>query len=216
MSRFILGDSTTVMAGFPSCAVDFILTDPPYLVGFKDRSGRSIANDKTDEWVLPASREMYRVLKNDSLAVSFYGWNRVDVFMPAWKAAGFRVVGHLVFTKPYSSKSAFVGYQHENAYLLAKGRPALPAQPLSDVIPWQYTGNRHHPAAACSRDRCARRPRPFALSPSRLLPSRFRSFFASPPCVIPPPIACAAACGVAPEHSAVRRAVIQARHRPEL
>ncbi|HCR0227247.1 site-specific DNA-methyltransferase (adenine-specific) [Pantoea sp. AN62] len=145
MSRFILGDSTTVMAGFPSCAVDFILTDPPYLVGFKDRSGRSIANDKTDEWVLPASREMYRVLKNDSLAVSFYGWNRVDVFMPAWKAAGFRVVGHLVFTKPYSSKSAFVGYQHENAYLLAKGRPELPAQPLSDVIPWQYTGNRHHP-----------------------------------------------------------------------
>lgn len=51
-------------------------------------------------------------------------------------------MGHLVFTKPYASKSAFVGYQHESAYVLAKGRPPLP---LPDVIPWQYTGNRHHP-----------------------------------------------------------------------
>lgn len=121
------------------------LTDPPYLVGFKDRSGRSIANDVNSEWVQPASNEMFRVLKDNSLAVSFYGWNRVDIFMQAWKAAGFRVVGHIVFTKPYASKSAFVGYQHESAYVLAKGRPALPAKPLPDVMPWEYTGNRYHP-----------------------------------------------------------------------
>lgn len=145
MSRFMLGDSTQIMAGFPAQSIDFILTDPPYLVGFTDRSGRSIANDKNDNWVTPASREMFRVLKRDSLAVSFYGWNRVDTFMAAWKAAGFRVVGHIVFTKPYASKSAFVGYQHESAYVLAKGRPALPAAPLPDVLPWEYTGNRHHP-----------------------------------------------------------------------
>lgn len=145
MSRFMLGDSTQIMAGFPAQSIDFILTDPPYLVGFTDRSGRSIANDKNDDWVSPASREMFRVLKRDSLVVSFYGWNRVDTFMAAWKAAGFRVVGHIVFTKPYASKSAFVGYQHESAYVLAKGRPALPAAPLPDVLPWEYTGNRHHP-----------------------------------------------------------------------
>lgn len=145
MSRFMLGDSTQIMAGFPAQSIDFILTDPPYLVGFTDRSGRSIANDKNADWVTPASREMFRVLKRDSLAVSFYGWNRVDTFMAAWKAAGFRVVGHIVFTKPYASKSAFVGYQHESAYVLAKGRPALPAAPLPDVLPWEYTGNRHHP-----------------------------------------------------------------------
>lgn len=145
MSRFMRGDCVQIMSGFPDNSIDFILTDPPYLVGFKDRSGRSIANDVNDEWVLPASQQMFRVLKNNSLAVSFYGWNRVDIFMQAWKAAGFRVVGHLVFTKTYASKSAFVGYQHESAYLLAKGRPPLPAKPLPDVMPWQYTGNRHHP-----------------------------------------------------------------------
>lgn len=145
MSRFMQGDSVQLMATFPDSSIDFILTDPPYLVGFKDRSGRSIAGDVSDEWVRPASQEMFRVLKNNSLAVSFYGWNRVDTFMQAWKAAGFRVVGHLVFTKSYASKSAFVGYQHESAYVLAKGRPALPQNPLPDVMPWEYTGNRHHP-----------------------------------------------------------------------
>lgn len=145
MSRFILGDSVQVMSGFPDNAVDFILTDPPYLVGFRDRSGRAIAGDRTDEWLLPACRQMYRVLKKDALMVSFYGWNRADRFMSAWKAAGFTVVGHLVFAKNYASKSAFVGYTHECAYILAKGRPRLPENPLPDVQPWQYTGNRHHP-----------------------------------------------------------------------
>ena len=145
MSRFIQGDCEQVMSGFPANAVDLILTDPPYLVGFTDRSGRSIANDKQGDWLLPVSKEMFRVLKANSLAVSFYGWNRVDLFMQAWKAAGFRVVGHIVFTKTYASKSAFVGYQHESAYVLAKGRPPLPEKPLPDVMPWQYTGNRHHP-----------------------------------------------------------------------
>ena len=126
-------------------AVDFILTDPPYLVGFKDRAGRTIAGDKTDEWPQPACHEMYRVLKNDSLMVSFYGWNRADSFISAWTAAGFRIVGHFVFAKTYASKSAYVGYTHECAYVLAKGRPRLPENPLPDVQGWKYTGSRYHP-----------------------------------------------------------------------
>ncbi|MGC0834124.1 type IV conjugative transfer system protein TraL [Pantoea agglomerans] len=54
MSRFMRGDSVEIMANFPDNSIDFILTDPPYLVGFKDRSGRSIAGDVSDDWVLPA------------------------------------------------------------------------------------------------------------------------------------------------------------------
>ncbi|MBL1517474.1 DNA methylase [Klebsiella pneumoniae] len=84
-------------------------------------------------------------LKKDALMVSFYGWNRVDRFMAAWKNAGFSVVGHLVFTKNYTSKAAYVGYRHECAYILAKGRPRLPQNPLPDVLGWKYSGNRHHP-----------------------------------------------------------------------
>ncbi len=89
MSRFILGDCVQVMSRFPSRAVDFILTDPPYLVGYRDRSGRTLAGDNTPEWLEPACQQMYRVLKQDSLMVSFYAWNRADLFINAWKQAGF-------------------------------------------------------------------------------------------------------------------------------
>lgn len=51
MSRFVLGNCIDVMARIPDNAIDFILTDPPYLVGFRDRQGRTIAGDKTDEGV---------------------------------------------------------------------------------------------------------------------------------------------------------------------
>ncbi len=145
MSRMVLGDCLQVMAGYPDRCVDFILTDPPYLVGYTDRSGRTIENDKDDAWLMPAFAECYRLLKPDSLCVSFYGWTAVDRFFAAWKTAGFRVVGHVVFAKTYSSKARFVAYRHESAFVLAKGRPAEPANPLPDVMPWQYSGNRHHP-----------------------------------------------------------------------
>lgn len=88
MSRFILGNCIDVMRGFPDRAVDLIVTDPPYLVGFKDRQGRQIAGDVTDEWLQPATQEMYRVLKKDALMVSFYGWNRVDRFMKRVEGGG--------------------------------------------------------------------------------------------------------------------------------
>src|SRR5690606_19371542 len=107
--------------------------------------GRSIVNDCEADWLAPAFKETYRVLKDDAFCVSFYGWNRVDRFFRAWKGAGFRVVGHLVFAKNYHSSARYLQYRHESAYLLAKGRPQLPAAPLPDLLPWQYTGNKLHP-----------------------------------------------------------------------
>jgi site-specific DNA-methyltransferase (adenine-specific) len=139
------GDCIETMQQIPANSVDFILTDPPYLVNYRDRSGRSILNDANAEWLKPAMREAYRVLKPNHVAVMFYGWTRVDEFFAAWRVAGFQPVGHLVFQKTYSSKSRFLRYQHEQAYLLAKGRPPLPKQPLADVMEMPYSGNKLHP-----------------------------------------------------------------------
>jgi site-specific DNA-methyltransferase (adenine-specific) len=36
------------MRSLPWASVDFILTDPPYLVNYRDRTGRSVANDAGD------------------------------------------------------------------------------------------------------------------------------------------------------------------------
>jgi DNA modification methylase len=139
------GNCIDVMKQMPANSVDFILTDPPYLVNYRDRSGRTIQNDANADWLKPAMREAYRVLKQDRVAIMFYGWTKVDAFFDAWKAAGFQPVGHLVFRKTYSSKARFLSYQHEQAYLLAKGRPPLPKQPLADVMDMPYSGNKLHP-----------------------------------------------------------------------
>lgn len=139
------GDCIPIMRTLPSTSIDFILTDPPYLVSYKDRSGRSIQNDRQSAWLKPAFAECYRVLKRDRLMIAFYSWTQVDRFVEAWREAGFRIVGHLVFRKSYASKARFLKYQHEQAYLLAKGNPALPQHPISDVIDMPYSGNRLHP-----------------------------------------------------------------------
>jgi DNA modification methylase len=129
----------------PANSVDFILTDPPYLVNYRDRTGRTIQNDADDTWLKPAMAEAYRVLKQDRVAIMFYGWTKIDAFFDAWRSAGFQPVGHIVFRKSYSSKSRFLRYQHEQAFLLAKGRPPLPKQPLGDVMEMPYSGNKLHP-----------------------------------------------------------------------
>jgi adenine-specific DNA-methyltransferase len=145
LNRLLHGDCLDIMGKMDTASVDLIVTDPPYLVRYKSRDGRSVPNDDNDRWLIPAFKHMARVLKNDSFCISFYGWNRVDRFMNAWRQAGFVPVGHFTFNKPYASSTLFNQSCHENAYLLAKGRPPKPAKPIRDALGWKYTGNKLHP-----------------------------------------------------------------------
>lgn len=144
-NTIINGDCIEIMQALPAHSVDFILTDPPYIACYKSRDNQTIRNDDNAAWLRPAFAHMHRVLKHDCFAISFYGWPKVDLFFSAWKQSGFRIGGHIVFRKRYASKSAFVQYRHEAAYLLIKGNPAFPAAPLPDVMDWTYTGNKLHP-----------------------------------------------------------------------
>jgi adenine-specific DNA-methyltransferase len=145
-NTIIHGDCLQILPNLPSASVNFILTDPPYLVRYRPRDGRGMCNDSGDAWLKPAFMEMYRVLDADGFCFTFYGWPHADRFMAAFRAAGFRPVGHFSFPKRYTSSVGHVRCQHECGYLLAKGSPRRPAQPLSDVIAWEEnTGNRLHP-----------------------------------------------------------------------
>jgi adenine-specific DNA-methyltransferase len=144
-NTIIHGDCVTGMRNLPPSSVDFVLTDPPYLVDYQSRDGRKVANDRNADWLRPAFSQIYRVLKPASFCVSFYGWNRVHLFMAAWRDAGFRAVGHIVFRKRYASSARFFRAEHEVAYLLAKGDVQPPARPIPDVIEFRYTGNKLHP-----------------------------------------------------------------------
>jgi site-specific DNA-methyltransferase (adenine-specific) len=139
------GDCIEIMQRLPRESADLILTDPPYLARYRSRDGQRVRNDDNARWLRPAFAEMHRLLKRDAFCISFYGWHKADLFIGAWRAAGFRIVGHIVFRKRYASSARFLRYEHESAYLLAKGDVAPPADPVADVIDWVYTGNRLHP-----------------------------------------------------------------------
>lgn len=145
LNTIVNGDCLNVLPQLAANSVDFVLTDPPYITRYKSRDGRTVPNDDNDAWLKPAFAEMFRVLKRDRFCVSFYGWPHADRFLQAYRAAGFHVVGHFVFPKRYTSATKFLRYQHECAYLLAKGHPDQPAETIGDVIQWTYTGNKLHP-----------------------------------------------------------------------
>src|SRR5262245_39507413 len=100
--RIYQGDCLDLLPELSAESVDFILTDPPYLVNYRGRwdvERKAIVGDDNAGWVVPAYREMYRVLKDDAFAVSFYGWPEVDLFVRVFKELGFRLVSHLAFVK---------------------------------------------------------------------------------------------------------------------
>jgi site-specific DNA-methyltransferase (adenine-specific) len=144
-NRVIHGDNLEVMPRIPTGSIDLVLTDPPYVVRYRPRDGRTIRGDTSTAWIEPTFEEIYRVLKWDSFCVSFYGWHRPEAFFNAWQSAGFLCIGHLVWVKPYDCGKRFLRYRHESAMLLAKGYPKPPKDPIMDVQPWKYTGNKRHP-----------------------------------------------------------------------
>jgi adenine-specific DNA-methyltransferase len=147
VNRIITGDCIEVMQEMPDASVDCVITDPPYLVNYQSSDGRSYRNDNPQDagWLVPAFAHIYRVLRMDRFCVSFYGFPKADVFLAAWRKAGFDPIAHIVWVKNYASSEKFVRYYHEQAYLLAKGRPRKPAVRLPSVLDWHYTGNELHP-----------------------------------------------------------------------
>ncbi|MBI1831470.1 MAG: DNA methylase [Planctomycetes bacterium] len=142
------GDCQSVLPAMPAESVDFVLTDPPYLVRYKGRwelGQEHIVGDDDPSWLLPSFAEIYRVLRPDSFCVSFYGWPHSDLFVGVWKALGFRVVSHFAFVKRVWGLGRFTRSQHETAFLLAKGRPRPPETGISDVIEWQREADAVHP-----------------------------------------------------------------------
>lgn len=150
-NEILQGDCTRVLKSLPDAFVDLVVTDPPYGVRYQDSQGRTIANDDDPSRILGAFTDLYRVLKPDSLCISFYGWGQVDAFFRAWRRAGLRPVGHIVWVKQYASRTRFLRYRHEQAYVLTKGRPPLPARPIDDIQPWVYSGNLDHPTEKAVR-----------------------------------------------------------------
>ena len=64
LDSVMLGDCTALMTRLEEESIDFVLTDPPYITRYCDRSGRRVANDDNDLWLAPAFAEIFRLLKS--------------------------------------------------------------------------------------------------------------------------------------------------------
>jgi len=142
------GDCREVLPELPSEAFKFALTDPPYLVHYTGRweaKSKPIAGDSDPSWIRPVFTEIWRLLKQDSLCLSFYGWPHAERFLATWKEIGFRPVSLIALIKDRWGLGRFTRSQHEPAYLLAKGHPDQPAQAISDVLDWEQSSPLFHP-----------------------------------------------------------------------
>jgi adenine-specific DNA-methyltransferase len=142
------GDCGDILGALPPESFDMVLTDPPYLVSYRgrwDNKHKVIEGDSDASWVQPVFTELWRVLKPDSICVSFYGWPHADVFLSTWKQIGFRPVSLLAFIKRRLGFGRFTRAQHETAYVLAKGNPRPPECPMSDVFEWFPPNPQLHP-----------------------------------------------------------------------
>ncbi len=142
------GDCREILPELQFDSFDLVVTDPPYLVSYSGRWGSDqglIEGDADSSWLLPVFAETWRVLKTDSLCLSFYGWPHADTFLSTWKQIGFRPVSHLALIKDRWGLGQFTRAQHEDAYLLAKGHPKKPDRAISDVFDWQGGGPLLHP-----------------------------------------------------------------------
>ena len=144
-AKIINGDCIEVLQRVPDASIDLVVTDPPFIVRYTSKDGRGYPNDDNVDWLAPAFREVHRVLKQDRFCLCFYSWKHAARFLEAWEGAGFKPVGHLVWTKDYASRTGVVQYRHDLTYVLAKGNPR-PERILRDVLPYQFEGNRLHPA----------------------------------------------------------------------
>lgn len=120
------GDCLAILPTLPAASVDLVLTDPPYLVNYRGRwtkKRQPIAGDDNAAWLLPAYRELFRLLKDDRFLVTFYGWPHADLFVSAFKAAGFRLVSHLSVTVREGTTFSASRVPDRNAWVSAEWLP---------------------------------------------------------------------------------------------
>ena len=102
----ITGDCSNVLKTFPPESIDFVLSDPPYLTSYRPRDGRTVANDDNARWLRTGICRVVPRAEARTVSVSlFYGWPTADLFVSAFRSAGFRPISHLSFVKnlPFAS-----------------------------------------------------------------------------------------------------------------
>lgn len=140
--EIVNGDCIELLKTVPDATVDMILTDPPYGINYRSnrrkdgRFNQPIANDTDLNIVNRAMRDLYRVLKPDSVLYMFCASSTQDAMAHIIKRSGFRLKNRIVWDKKaWTAGDCFgaFGFQYEILFMAAKGRPHLRCKRSGDI-----------------------------------------------------------------------------------
>lgn len=138
--HYKVGDAFEGMAKCRDELVHFAEIDPPYGVDLDKRKGRNKVSGMdeynevdADEYVLfyeKVAAEVYRILKPDSFAVFWYGWDWHSDVMGVLRKVGFRIptipaIWNKGLVGQTASPDTTLGSCHEPFFLARKGTPKL-------------------------------------------------------------------------------------------
>lgn len=134
------------MRKIPSGGVDFILTDPPYLIKYSTsrrdyghKFSHEILNDDNEKLVSDYISECYRILREDSAAYMFCSSKTLDFFMRETRNVGFVIKNVLIWQKNNHTAGdlkAQYGQCYEPILYLNKGKRVINGKRLEDV--WKF------------------------------------------------------------------------------
>jgi len=145
-NKIYLMDCLEGLKMIPDESVDLILTDPPYGINFvpqregsRERLGDTpIANDELIGedwcvWFIPICKELFRVLKKDSVAYFFSGFNPYYYYYSLINC-GFSIKANIIWVKNNFGIGYHFRRQYEQVLVAFKGFPKTPDKAMSDVI----------------------------------------------------------------------------------
>ena len=136
-------DCIKVMKRLPDNSVDLIVTDPPYLMGYKTNYRQNkehnfcskILNDDNPNLVKNYIKESYRILKNNSAIYCFANSNRIGFFKQEIEKY-FNIKNIIVWVKNNHTAGdlkAQYGKKYEFIIYANKGRCEIKGKRLTDV-----------------------------------------------------------------------------------
>ena len=137
------GDCLDIMKGVPENSIDFVLTDPPYLINYKtnyrkDKTHRfckPIQNDNNNQLIKDVIGLIYNKLKNNKAFYCFSSWKTVDFFKQQIEKY-FNLKNIIIWVKnnwTAGDLKAQYGQMYELIFYANKGRAFIKGKRISDV-----------------------------------------------------------------------------------
>lgn len=159
-NHYKIGDALEEMPTLPAAVWDFAEVDPPYAIDLHnkkrgdkvDKEYKEVSPEEYEEFITRAAEETYRMMKNPSFTVWWFGPEWQEVVRRALKEARFSVstipaIWYKGKQGQTSDPDTVLASCYEPFFLCRKGRPAIRQEGRSNVFEYKPVPHQHkiHP-----------------------------------------------------------------------